>query len=166
MVHKVKKVKLETTESHPLEEVLEIEQNTTEVIKEKRIIVDDNTDSNEVQSSTIDDIEYDSKDNEIDNDLQTIINYALDAYDDMNSEMDRIEGRWKARHAEVAVNYLNTALNAVKEKASIKSTKDQLRLKANTANSPRTLNQNLIVADRNELLRQLFSEEQSADEKE
>jgi hypothetical protein len=61
----------------------------------------------------------------------------------------------QARNAEVAAQYLNIALNAVNSRVDAKAKRQKARLAAN-GGAPTTVNNNVIVADRNELLKQLL----------
>ena len=76
----------------------------------------------------------------------------------ISDEMDRVEGKYKARVGEVAATMLNVALGAIREQRALKEHKDKLGVTAKNAGTPNTLNQNLIVADRNEILRTLMGD--------
>lgn len=129
---------IETT--HPMEEVLDIESNTTLMERPKaepsEIIVTE---------------DYDKKDIEIEQQLEDVYKAAMVQFEITCEESEKVEGRYKARNGEVAIQALNTALAAVRTKAEVKSSKDKVKTKSN----PKTLNQNLVIADRNELLKVL-----------
>ena len=82
---------------------------------------------------------------------QIPINNAKIATDDITA---MVEGKYAARNAEVAAVYLNTALNAAKEKSGQKEHKDKLSVAKQNAGKPGTVNNNLIM-DRNDLIKML-----------
>ena len=94
---------------HPLEEVLDLEPGTTLVPalpeRSTELVVTD---------------EYDNKDNEIEQQFQEIYDAAMDAYETQALDAEKVEPKYRARNQEVAVQYLNAALNAAKEKAGMK----------------------------------------------
>ena len=132
------------TVEHPLEGFLDIEPGTTVV---------------EYQESAPTELvlhtEYDDKDNEIEDQFQEVYDKAMDAFDAQSDITDQVEGKYAARNAEVAAQFLNTALNAAKEKSSMKAHKDKLDVAKVRAGAPGTVNQNLIM-DRNDVLRALL----------
>ena len=138
------KVKKET--DHPLEDVFEIEPYTTPMEVTTAVPQEVVTPEN-----------YDDKDTEIEQQLQEIYEAAMGQFEVTREEIEKVEGKYKARNGEVALQALQTALSAVQSKASVKANKDKLAIKQQTA-GPSTLNQNLIVADRNELLKALGNE--------
>ena len=72
--------------------------------------------------------DYDYKDGEIDEQFQEVYNKALAAFEFQMERADStdIDPKYVARMHEVAAGYLNTALAAAKEKATLKSGKDKL----------------------------------------
>lgn len=131
------------TKSHPMEQVLDIEEGTTLVPYESR----------STELSIID--EFDEKDQEIEGQFQEVYDAAMTAFDAQAQDAIDIDPKFRARNEEVAVQYLNTALAAAKEKSTMKQHKDKLHADRTKGIAPKTLNQNLIVADRNEILRHL-----------
>ena len=129
---------------HPIEEILEIESGTT-------LLPAVAPTKTEIVSAPA----YDEVDNQINEQFQEIYDTAMDAYEQQALDIETIEPKYRARNSEVAVQYLNTALSAAKERSSIKMAKDKLVNKA----SPKVLNDNrsVIVADRNDILKNLFS---------
>lgn len=140
-------MKLTTKEKaieHPMEEVLDIFAGTTvveyhEVEPAEPVIVP----------------QYDAKDNEIEGRLEEIYAVAMGGVATISDEMDRVEGKYKARIGEVTATMLNVALSAVREKAALKAHKDKLTPVAG-AGGTHTTNNNLVVADRNEIMRMLM----------
>ena len=128
---------------HPIEEILEIEAGTT-------LLPAVETTKTEIAVAP----DYDNVDTQINEQFQEIYDVAMDAYEQQALDIETIEPKYRARNSEVAVQYLNTALSAAKERSNIKMAKDKLTKKA----APGVLNDNrsVIVADRNDLLKNLF----------
>lgn len=132
---------IEVVIEHPLEEVFDIESGTTLVPRTEK--------TTELVASE----EYDDKDNEIEGQFQEVYDAALSAFEDQVAEAEVIEGKYKARNMEVATQLLNTALNAAKEKSSLKQHKDKTAVAKGKLKGGGTTNNTLIVADRNEILK-------------
>jgi len=130
------------TITHPLENALDIEPHTTiiEYIETLPAVL--------VSHPT-----YDTKDDEIEVQLEEIRTEAMDAFEVQAQEVEQVEGKYKARIGEVAANFLNTALSAVKEKSMLKQHKDKLVIAQQKAIKPGTVNNNVIVTNHNELLK-------------
>lgn len=131
------------TIAHPLEEVLDIEPGTTlveyqEVVPLEAVVMPN----------------YDDKDVEIESRLEEIYSVAMGQVSVIGDEIERVEGKYKARMGEVSATMLNVALGAVREKSALKMHKDKLT--PTQGSGPQTVNNNLIVADRNEILRALL----------
>lgn len=131
---------------HPLEDVLDITPCTTIVEYTETL-----------PAEIVPMANYDVKDNEIEEKLEDIYTVAMDQVQTLGEEIERVEGRFKARMGEVSATMLNVALGAVREKRAMKQHKDTLKP---MAGGPQTVNNtlNVVTADRNELLR-LFMEQ-------
>ena len=139
------KENIEVPINHPMESILDIEEGTTLVPAVKR--------TTELVVSG----QYDNKDDEIDEQFQEVYDLSLEAFEQQSNEAELVEGRYKARNGEIAAQYLNIALNAAKEKGSLKGNKDKLSLAAEKVTTGgRTTNNNLIVGDRNDILKTLM----------
>ncbi len=133
--------------AHPIEDVLDIESGTTMM----PIVEHESTELAVTQ-------DYDEVDREINEQFQEVYDTAMDAYETQAADIETIEPKFRARNQEVAVQYLNTALNAAKEKASIKMAKDKNTVKVATGG--KTVNQlGVVVADRNDVLKEMFGRE-------
>lgn len=140
------KEEIEVATQHPMENLLDIEEGSTMVPAIQR-----NTD-------LVVDVQYDDKDVEIEEQFQEVYDLALEAFEAQSAEAELVEGKYKARNGEIAAQYLNTALNAAKEKSSQKMHKDKTTLAANKVTSPTGMTQNnLIVGDRNDILKTLMN---------
>ena len=78
----------------------------------------------------------------------------MEAYQNQTAFVEILEPRYAARNAEVAANYLNTALNAVSLKAKVKNEKRKVGQAGFIPYANQTTN-NVVVADRNQLLRMM-----------
>lgn len=136
-------MKKKVTSNNPLQKLfdLEEEQSTTIVEHEETLPAE----LSSVES-------YDEKDDEIEKQLQEVYDVALSQFEIQAGIADEVEGRYAARNAEVAVQFLNTALNAVQTKATVKSNKDKLT-KQKGGDGKTVRNNNLVVTDRNEIMR-------------
>jgi hypothetical protein len=136
----------EKYKNHPLEEVFDLDSGSTYDLVE----VEDNYMSvNEEQVNK--EYEDDTEDKEINEKIETIYSAAMDAYENQTAMVEIMEPRYAARNAEVAANYLNTALNAValksKNKIEKRKTKSFIPFGGNTIT-----NSNVVVSDRNSIL--------------
>ena len=105
---------------------------------------------------------YDEKDKEIEEQMQEIYDAAMDAYDDQMGISEQVEGKYKARNAEVAVQFLSAALSAAKEKRGMKEHKDKLVVPSKSGGTTINGNQTNIVADRNELLKMMREQDEKS----
>lgn len=130
--------------SHPMEDILDIDAGTT-MTEYKEVL----------PAVPVAAPSYDDKDNEIEVKLEEIYAIAISNVETIADEMERVEGKYKARIGEVTATMLNVALGAVREKRELKQHKDKNTIDAASSGSPHTVNNNLVVADRNEILRLL-----------
>ncbi len=138
---------------HPIEDILEIEPGTTYLPSVESVSTD-----------VVVTPEFDEMDVQINEQFQEIYDTAMDAYEQQAEDSQTIDPKYRARNHEVAVQYLNTALNAAKERNATKMAKDKLANKAMTGGGPKTLNQNVIVADRNDILKEIFNKKDGQEE--
>lgn len=128
---------------HPMEEVLDLEPCTT-LVEYTEVLPD----------VPVKHDEYDEKDDEIEAKLEEVYTTAVGGANTILDEIELVEGRHKARMAEVSATLLNVALGAVREKRQLKEHKDKLNTNPKSAGA-RTVNNNILVADRNDILRAL-----------
>jgi len=139
----MKIVTKEKTIDHPMEEVLDLDPGTT-IVEYKEVIVED----------PVEHVRYDEKDGEIETKIEEIYTAAMANVTTMSDQLERVEGKYKARMGEVSATMLSVALGAVREKRELKQHKDKLSA-SQVAAAKTVTNNNLIVADRNEILRVL-----------
>jgi hypothetical protein len=137
---------------HPLEDFFEVEKGSTEIEVYER-----NTEVAEVES-------YDEKDKEIEEQFQEVYDAAMDVHDNLAEEIQTVEGKYKARIGEVAIQSLSAALNAAKEKARLKEHKDKLEVSpSGDASSVNPKNQTMVITDRSAFLEQLRNMKKEGD---
>jgi hypothetical protein len=135
------KKEIEVPTSHPLEAVLNVEEGTTMVPK---TIIQGDVEPHQT---------YDEKDIEIDKQFQEIYDLALTAFEDQTETAEIVDPQYKARTAEVAAAYLTTALNAANSKMALKQQREKLEVSKSRITGGITNNGNMIVTNRNDLLR-------------
>lgn len=142
---KVTRTEKEVAVEHPLENVFEIEEGTTlmpTVVRTTEIVAAET---------------YDDKDHEIEGQFQEVYDAAMGAFESQFQETELIEGKYKARSGEVAVQFLNAALAAAQSKSQLKQHKDKITIDINGKTAPKTVNNNLIVGSQTEILERLES---------
>lgn len=146
---------MKNTYAHPLEDIFDIESDSTlspvQAINNE-LYSDDQTD---VQKN--DGVIEDGFDRQYDE----IYDMALEAFKSQSEMSESIDPRFAARNAEVAAQYLKIALDTVSTKTAKHLTNKKLRGSKGqpTVNGDVVTNNNIIVADRNELLRLMKSED-------
>lgn len=132
----------EKTIEHPLESVFGIESGTT-IVEYQQAIPD----------VSVPMPDYDEKDDEIEEKLEEIYSMALTQAQALADSMEVAQGQHVARIGEVTATMLGVALGSVREKRMMKEHKDKLSPKSRA--DTQITNNNLIVADRNEILKML-----------
>lgn len=143
------------TFEHPLEKVFNLQSGSTDFnpIAESSHSSDDTymaAPLQEVSQEAPDDAE----DLDIKTKIETIYATAMDAYENQVGLAEIVEPRYAARNAEVAAQYLGLALNAVSLKSRNKA--DKRKNSFIPFNNTTNINgSNVVVADRNEILRMM-----------
>lgn len=137
-------IKNEKPGDHPLESVLDIESGSTMIEYAEPAMTSE---------PVIIEGVYDEKDKEIEEQFQEVYEAAMTQFEVQTSVCDEVEGKYAARNAEVAVQFLTAALSAVQAKSGVKSNKDKLVVKTLTSDPSKSGNN--IVLDRNELMKML-----------
>lgn len=140
---------IERVIEHPCEDVFDIEPGSTVMT------VPAPRHTELVRSS-----DYDDKDAEIEGQYQEVYDKAMDAFDDIQTDMEGIEGKYKARNLEVGVAFLNAALSAAKEKSRMKEHKDKNLSGTRDNPTGNTVNNTQINISTSDLIKQ-FAEEQN-----
>lgn len=143
-----------------------MEQNTFESPLEDIFGIEKGTTVSQVQHRSpevIEEADDGEEDVEIKTQLSTIYDYAIDAFEAQTSNVQSTDPRFAARNAEVAAQYLKIALDSTDSRAKNRHNKEKIRVARGKAGTPDTVNNNLIVADRNDILRQMMSIESDDD---
>lgn len=133
--------------NHNFETIFDIEGNTTLRSSQPVPIID-----NDLCNT------YDTKDCEIELQYQSIYETAMLSYESqiINIEKGSMDNT-SPRVYEVANEYLKTALDCVKAKADLKKSKDKMFNVKSVNQDNRSITNNNIIMDRNELLKQLIN---------
>lgn len=159
-----------TNITHPLEKVFDLEPSSWEspVIpkssEREKNLLDPTT--GELVPRTAEpnqgDLEKEERleDLHIDGQLETIHSAAMDAFEKQVRMSDEVDPRFAARNAEVAAQYLTIALNATNSRVDAKAKRQKIRLQkqiaAGAAGGNTITNSNVIIADRNAVLKALL----------
>ena len=156
---------------HPLESVFNIQAGTTpplstssaqvtnemldpatgEIVERKTEGV---TDNELAKEERIEDLKIDGQ-------IDVIHGAAINAFEAQHRLSQEVDPKFSARNAEVAAQYLKIALDAVGTRVDTKFKRAKIRAEANAG--PRQVQNNLIVADRNDLLKNLFNNDKKGD---
>lgn len=159
---------MEDYRTHPLETVLNIEEGEFFSNKEKFEETMSETLPAMVAPAEVVPVEAPPKDEEdiaIDKNIDTVYDKALSAFNTQTEMVEIVDPRYSARTAEVAANYLNIALNAMAVKSKVKGERVR-RGQAGFvpyANGAKTVNNQLIVADRNDILKMMMQDDKKFD---
>jgi hypothetical protein len=155
----------------PLEAVFNIEPESTPVFNDRfetseseraSTLVDPTTGDIVERSSTpsLPELEKEERleDLHIDAQLENIHTSAIVAFEKSSRIAQETDPKFAARNAEVAAQYLTIALNAVNSRVDAKFKRQKVRHAEREAGTPGTVNQTVIVADRNSILDQIFNQ--------
>lgn len=99
---------------------------------------------------------YDDKDSEIEEQVEQIFKKAMSGYLNLESVLDGVEPKYRARLAEVALQYLKTGLDAANSKAKQKDSIEKVKAKERALDAGgKTTNNIIFSGDRNDFLRQM-----------
>lgn len=150
-------------QAHPLESLFNIEAGstpTTQVvpITDTGALVNPQTGEvveQKVDGVTIDDLDREERveDIKIGSQIEVIHEAALDAFEQQNRLAKQVDPKFSARNAEVAAQYLKIALDAVSTRVDAKHKRAKVQLAKQNGSAPRQVQNNVIFADRNDLLR-------------
>lgn len=132
---------------HPLEKIFDMEDGTMDISSDYAV-----TEQSNLLPAENAPVEKDQEDIEVDKKIDSVYDAAMNAFHVQTSYVEIVEPRYAARNAEVAANYLNIALNAAATRAKVKTDRRRANTVLPSAGGNKTTN-NLIVADRNELLK-------------
>lgn len=96
------------------------------------------------------------EDMQIDGKLNEVYDNAMTAFNTHASVVDGADPKFAARNGEVAAQFLKIALDSANSKIDAKYKRNKVRIARQGAGTPNQVQNNLIVADRNDVLKQLF----------
>jgi hypothetical protein len=163
--------------ANPLEDIFDLEPGSTPVfhdihkstateVNERASTLVDPT-SGEIVTRKVDanpeelDKEERLEELHIDGQLENVHMNAIIAYEKSSRMAEEVDPKFAARNAEVAAQYLTIALNAVNSRVDAKYKRQKVRAAKIAAGAPTTVNNTVIVADRNALLKQIFGVEEA-----
>lgn len=145
------------TFKEPLDNVFDVESDIPEIRPEDTIngmVPTDDYGMMTVAETNPGGHQDDLEDLEISSKIDSVYDKAIDAFDEQSAYIQVIEPRYAARNAEVAAGFLKIALDAVATRANVKRDKKK-NAQFIPFNNTGSGNQNVIVADRNELLKMM-----------
>ena len=90
--------------------------------------------------------------------MDTIHSAAMGAFNQQQALSQQVDPKFSARNSEVAAQFLNIALTSVSARAKAKNDRQKIRIAREVTKGPNTVNNNLIVASRNDILKGMFSQ--------
>ena len=100
------------------------------------------------------------EDFKIDGQLETVHTAAMQAFEAQHALSQQVDPKFSARNSEVAAQYLNIALDSIKTRGDLKYKRQKIRIASDPETVGRAPTQNnLVIADRNDVLRSLFSQD-------
>lgn len=88
--------------------------------------------------------------------LDAVYDNAITAFNEHAGLAENADPRFAARNGEVAAQFLKIALDSANSKVDAKYKRAKIKVATQGAGTPNSVQNNLIVADRNNLLKQLF----------
>lgn len=161
------------TISHPIEDFLDIEPGSTVAAinglpdgeAPTSALIDPTTGEVVERSTKVAEIDYEREerieDIQVDAQLSEIHTAAMQAFYQQAALAQQVDPKFSARNSEVAAQFLNVALSTVNSRVDAKAKRMKLRLDKMKAQdtTPNSVQNNIIVADRNSLMKTLFAEQ-------
>lgn len=155
---------------HPLEDIFNIQAGSTPLASASAQVSNEMLDpatgeivERKTEGTTDNEIAKEERieDLKIDGQIDVIHSAAINAFEAQHRLSQEVDPKFSARNAEVAAQYLKIALDAVGTRVDTKYKRAKVRLEQNQG--PRQVQNNLIVADRNDLLKNLFNKDKNGD---
>lgn len=89
--------------------------------------------------------------------LNSVYEAAIEAYNVQQAFTQQVDPKFSARNAEVAAQFLSIALNATTARSKAKYDRQKMNVLTNMKNGPNQVQNNVIIANRNDILDNLFS---------
>jgi hypothetical protein len=150
----------------PFEQLFDLEPGSTEPLaplKTSTSLIDPSTSEilEMVPEPTVEELDKEARleDMIIVKQLDTIHARSMQAFEQQQAMSQEVDPKFSARNSEVAAQFLNIALSAVNSRSEAKYKRQKMMLAAGSIGKPTQVQNNLIVADRNTLLRDLFKQD-------
>jgi hypothetical protein len=137
----------------PLEQTFNIEAGSTRALQN---VLEEDDQMMAISQATANEVapyQDDAEDKEIAEQIKTIYDAAMDAFDNQTQLVEVVEPRYAARLGEIANQSLNTALNAVALRSKNKNEKRKTAAFVPFANQSNQTN--IVMASRNDLLKMI-----------
>lgn len=158
--------------TNPIEDFLDIEPGSTPVLTSAAApttptsaLIDPTTgELVERKTTELTTVDYDKEerieDIHVDAQLSEIHSAAMQAFYQQHTLSQQVDPKFSARNSEVAAQFLTAALSAVGTRIDAKYKRQKIRLDKEKASNttPNSVQNNIIVADRNSLIKSLFSQ--------
>src|ERR1035437_771668 len=150
---------------HPLESVFNIQAGTTPLSADSAKVSNEMLDpatgeivERKTEGVTSEEIDKEERieDLKIDGQIDSIHGAAMVAFEAQSRLSQEVDPKFSARNAEVAAQFLKIALDSVGTRVDTKYKRAKVRLEQGGPKGPRQVQNNLIIADRNALLQNLF----------
>ena len=89
--------------------------------------------------------------------LSNVYEAAIEAYNVQQEFIQTVDPKFSARNAEVAAQFLSIALNATTARSKAKYDRQKMNMLANMKSGPNQVQNNVIIANRNDILENLFN---------
>ena len=99
------------------------------------------------------------EDLQIDGKLNEVYDNAMTAFNSHAGVVDGADPKFAARNGEVAAQFLKIALDSTTAKVDAKYKRNKIRIAQASVGKPNQVQNNVIVADRNALLKTMFSQD-------
>jgi len=131
------------------------EKNQTALERALDILPEPDEDASEIKDLTK---VVDTNDDNIDVDTALVDLYtrAIDAFEEQVNNASIVEPRFAARNMEVAKGLLDSAMEAIKLRQRKEEHADKIDIARNKKDGPRNQTNNILVADRNDVLREMM----------
>ena len=109
-----------------------------------------------VVKSDSEEIDYDKEerieDLQVDAQLQEIHTAAMEAFYQQHTVSQQVDPKFSARNAEIAAQFLNTALSTVSSRVDAKYKRQKIRIAKRIDHDPKQVQNNVIFTDRNSVM--------------
>lgn len=160
-----------TAQPHPIEDFLNLEPGSTQKALNNHDFSESASKSTALVATELPqpeelEVEERAEDLQVDSQLSEIHTAAMQAFYQQAALAQQVDPKFSARNAEVAAQFLTAALNTVNSRVDAKFKRQKIRLerKKLTDGVPNSVQNNLIVTDRNSLMKSLFADMQGVAE--